>query len=250
MALGTLGAALASAAVTTGASFLGSKLFGGGSKAAPPPQVGINAGGLSGVNGTLTPTAERMRLVEGVQGAFGDQADAYGGLRRSLAPGFSDLRASRLAEVENARSAAIGNLRDNMARRRVLGSSFGADALARAEKEFGQERDRVASETLLQEIEGTARIIDMESTARRGQFQAGLDEMNLQADLAAKLSGAAATQMGAAARLETELAAKSAAGAGKFFGETFKPVGDAVGAGAAKVASWPFFSSPYFGAAA
>lgn len=236
MALGTLATALVGSAVAGGTSFGLSKLFGGGKTAAPAPvSVGINAGGLSGSNGTLSSTQDRLKLVEGVQGAFGDQADALGGLRARLAPGFSDLRASRLAEVESAGSRAIGNLRDNMARRRVLGSSFGGDALARADLEVGKERDRVAAETFLQEVEGTQRLIDMESTARRGQFQAGLDELNLQADVAAKLSGAAATQMGAASRLEAELSAKSAAGAGKFFGETFKPVSDNFGKYAAGV---------------
>lgn len=236
MALGTIAGALAGSAISAGASWLGGKLFGGDDAGkVAPVSVGINAGGLSGANGTLTPTAERMALVSGVQGAFGNQADALGGLRARLAPGMSDLRTARLAEVENARASAVGNLRDNMARRRVLGSSFGQDALARAELSFGQEKDRVAAESLMQEIEGTARMIDMEGTARRGQYQAGLDELNLQADIAAKLSGAAATQMGAANRLEAELSAKSAAGAGKFFGETFKPVGDAIGKGISKL---------------
>lgn len=233
MAIGTLLGTLGTAALSAGVSAGASRLFGGGggSTAPAPVSAGINAGGLSGANGTLTADANRTGMVRSVADQFGNQADALGGLRARLAPGFSDLRASRLAEVENARTNAIGNLRENMARRRVLGSSFGQDALTRAEVEFGQQRDKVAAESLLQEIEGTQMLINQEFEARRGQFQTGLDELNLQADIATKLAAGATAQMGANARLEAELKAKEAAGAGRFFGQTFQPVANEVGRG-------------------
>jgi len=258
MALGTLLGALATAGISAGAS----KLFGGSgdspsqslknvNTSVAPVSVGINAGGLSGKDGTLSADANRMGLVGGVQGVLGDQADALAGLRARLAPGMSDLRTSRLAEVENARQSAIGNLRENMARRRVLGSSFGQDALTRAESEFGQQKDKVAAETFLQEVEGTHQLINQEFEARRGAFQAGLDELNLQADIGSKLAAAATAQMGANARLESELRVKAAAGgaelqsreqqaAGKFFGQTFSPVANEIGKGVSNFASRGF----------
>lgn len=231
MALGTLAAAGLTALATSGASALGSKLFGSGGSKVAPVSLGINAGGLSGSGGTLAADANRTGLVQSVASQFGNQADALGGLRARLAPGMSDLRTARLAEVENARTNAIGNLRENMARRRVLGSSFGQDALTRAEAEFGQQKDRVAAESLLQEIEGTQQLINQEFEARRGQFQTGLQELNLQADIASKLAAGATAQMGANARLEAELRSKEAAGAGKFFGQTFAPVAREIGSG-------------------
>ena len=233
MALGTLAAAGLTALATSGASALGSKLFGGGSSGSKvgPVSLGINAGGLSGRDGTLSADANRTGLVQSVAGQFGNQADALGALRARLAPGMSDLRTARLAEVENARTAAIGNLRENMARRRVLGSSFGQDAVTRAEAEFGQQKGRVAAESLLQEIEGTQQLINQEFEVRRGQFQTGLNELNLQADIASKLAAGATAQMGANARMEAELRSKEAAGAGKFFGQTFSPVAREIGNG-------------------
>lgn len=229
MALGTLLGAAASGAASWG---LG-KLFGGGDEktSIAPVSAGINAGGLSGVNGTLSADANRTGLVQNVAGQFGNQADALGGLRARLTPGFSDLRTARLAEVENARTNAIGNLRENMARRRVLGSSFGQDALTRAEVEFGQQKDKVAAESLLQEIEGTQMLINQEFEARRGQYQTGLDELNLQADIATKLAASATAQMGANARLEADLKSKEKAGEGKFFGQAFGPVASELGKG-------------------
>jgi hypothetical protein len=141
-----------------------------------------------------------------------------------VAPGVSDLRASRLEEIENARLSAVGNLRDNLARRRVLGSSFGADAVTRAEAEFAKEKERVAAESFLQELELTNNLMQQEFTARRGQFQTGLDELNLEAQIATALAGKATDVLGKNAQVEAMLLAQSQAGAGKFFGQELAPL--------------------------
>lgn len=249
---------LAGPLASAGVSWLGSKLFGGGGgdmgdvtrQAAAPLQnfkpVNFSGGGLSSTfdNGSVSigSNASRRAAVRGVADTFGGQAGEIAALRPSVAPGFSDLRRSRLSEIENARTNAIGNLRENMARRRVLGSSFGQDALARAESEFGQQRDRVAAESFLQELEATNNLINQEYQARRGQFQTGLDELNLEADLASKLAATASQQLGANARMESQLTAslgaKEAEGQGKFFGQLIQPVSSAVGKGVSG-----FFSS-------
>lgn len=230
MALGTLGTALATSAITAGANYGLSKLMGGsseGSSATSFTPPGISAGGLSSSMGSkgieIKSSPYRRALVADLAGASGEQAGLLAELRGRVAPGISELRASRLSEIENARQSAIGNLRENLQRRRVLGSSFGNDAITRAESEFAGQRERVAAESFLQELEASNNLINQEFTVRRQQFQTGLDELNLQADLATKLAGAATTQMGANARLQAELDAKEAAGAGKFFGETIAP---------------------------
>lgn len=236
--LGTLAGAALGGLASGAASFGLSKLFGGGDKPQAPVQnfkpTGINAGGLtsslSGDNLTITPSAERLGLVRDLSGAYGANADELAGLRAKVTPGFSDLRASRLQEIENARQNAIGNLRENMARRRVLGSSFGNDALARAELEFGQAKEKTAAESFLQELDANNQLLQQEYTARRGQFQTGLDDLNLQADVATKLAAGATQQLGANARLEAELNAKEAAAKGKFFGDSvISPISRAVG---------------------
>jgi hypothetical protein len=239
--------AVASAATSFGLS----KLFGGDDekKQTPTQQfkpTGINAGGLSsslqGDNLTITPSAERIGLVRNLAGGFGSEADALAGLRARISPGFSDLRASRLKEIDDARTAAIGNLRENMARRRVQGSSFGQDALARAELEFGQAREKTAAESMLQELEASNQLIQQEFAARRGQFETGLADLNLQADVATKLASSATSQLGANARLETELNAKEQAAKGKFFGDSIiSPISKAVGSSVADF-KFPSFS--------
>lgn len=224
---------------TAGIQYGASKLMestskGGGSSGKSFTPTGISAGGLeSSFDGSgriqVGSNAERMGLVRGLQENFGGLSGQLGLLRQSVAPGMSDLRKSRLGEIENARTAAVGNLRENLARRRVLGSSFGQDAITRAESEFAGQRDRVAAESFLQELELTNQLVTQEYDAGRRVFQTGLDELNLQADIGLKLAGAATQQLGAMARTEAELNAKEAAGAGKFFGEIMGPVAKAGG---------------------
>lgn len=228
MALGTIAGSLAAGAASGAAGFGLSKLFGGSSKpVAPPPPTGINAGGLtssmSGGNVTVAPSAERLGLVGRIAGGFGDLASELGLLRSKVAPGISELRASRLAEIEDARNRSIGDLRENLQRRRVLGSSFGNDAISRAESEFAGHRERVAAESTLAELEATNNIINQEFNAKRMEFQTGLDELNLQANLAAGLAGKATETMSTNARFMAQLASLEAAGAGKFFGQTAQP---------------------------
>ncbi len=172
--------------------------------------VGVSAGGLTGSlkNGNIVvgSTASRQGLVRGLSETSLDQAEQLLGLRGRVAPGVSDLRTARLAEIDNARRSSISNLKDNLARRRVLGSSFGEDAMARSELEFAQERDRVQAETFMQELELTNNLINQEFDARRTAFSTRVNELNLQADLATKLSSDATQLLQTSAQFKSQLA--------------------------------------------
>lgn len=227
---------------------LASKAFGGGSKAGASlgsvRPTNINAGGLSTSLGrdnvlSVTPSAERLGLVGNISNSFKPQADFLQSLLGKVAPGFSDLRTARLQEIENARQQSIGNLRDNLSRRRVLGSSFAQDAVTRGNLEFAQEKEKAQAESLLQEIDMSNQLAQAQFEAQRGQFQTVLDELNLHADLATQLSSQATSQLGANARLKAQLDAMSAQGAGKFFGQTVQP---AVSGISDNISSW--FSQP------
>lgn len=235
---GALTSALVTSAATTGGSLLASKFFGGGKSGGSGTGgassfAGINAGGLTssfnGGNIGVSSSAGRSGLVGSISQTFPQQASEIAKLRASVAPGVSGLRSSRLAEIDNAKRAAIGNLRENLQRRRVLGSSFGNDAITRAEAEFGQQKERVAAESYLQELELTHALIGEEFNVRRGEFQTQLDELNIQADVATKLATQLTGQLGENARFKAELAAKEAQAASAFFGQTFQPVFDELG---------------------
>lgn len=245
MALGTLaGAAIGGLASGAASSLLGG-LFGSNKNPTAPLQnfqpTNINAGGLASTmkNGqlTITPSAERLGFVGNIANSFGQLGGELGALRQRVAPGISELRASRLAEIEDARNRAIGDLRENLARRRVLGSSFGQDTISRAESEFAGQRERVAAESTLAELEMTNNLINQQFNAQRSQFQTGLDELNLEASVASSLAGKATDTMAANARMLAQLNALEAQGAGKFFGQVTQPFTSAFGKAAQTGAS-------------
>ena len=253
MALGTIIGALAGGAASAAAGAGISSLFGGGdagsinapAKAKP---IDIKAGGLisktSGKKVKITSTGQRKKLVGQISSTFGSQADELGSLRELVETGFGRLTSSRLREIENARRRSIGNLRDNLARRRVLGSSFAGDALTRGELEFAQEKEKAAAESFLQELDLSVQLLNQESEANRQQFQVNLDEMNLQADLALKLATNATSALTNSAQLQTILATNQAkldasaiSGegqlAGQVLGPAIKTLSSSVGTGVA-----------------
>lgn len=206
--------------------------------------VGFTGGGLRGTFSNnqfnIRPTAARNQTIGGIQSTFNQQAEALRGQRDDVRPGFGRLTTSRLQEVENARRRSIGNLQENLARRRVLGSSFGQDALTRAELEFAQEAESAAAESFVQELELTNQLINQEFEASRGAFQTQLDQMNLEAGLAAELSKGASTIMAAltkvraeglfeSAQEEAKLIKEGQAGKGEFFGQLGSTLGGALG---------------------
>lgn len=219
-------------------SFGVSKLF---SKSQPDPAkplksfkpTNINAGGLRSSFGggtlSLTSTPERQALVGGLAQTFGQRAGEFAALRSQVEPGFGRLTTSRLREVENARSRTVGNLRQSLARRRVLGSSFGDAQIAQTEREFAEQAERVQAESFLAELELTVGLIDQQFQAAAQGIQTFLNELNLQADVATNLATQATSEAGANARALAELTAKQVSGAGQFFGQTFQPMFDSLG---------------------
>jgi hypothetical protein len=195
MALGTALAGIAGSLAAGAASTIGSRIFGktfGGSSSSAPLQTkfqapGFSGGGLtarwdpSGVN--VASSRSRADVIGKLAATFPQQAAALKDIRSQVKPGMSQLRDVRLAEVRNAQTRAIGDLRENLAARRVMGSSFATDALARAEAEFVQRRDYIAAESFMQELEMTHGLLNEEFEVSRGAFETRLTEMNIQAEL-------------------------------------------------------------------
>lgn len=102
-------------------------------------------------------------------------------LRESLTPGFGRLSEERQQAIKDARDEAVGNLRESLSRRRVLGSSFADDAVSRTELAFGREAGLAAAETFQQEalLQGNLLALDSQALGQQSQLLAldiGLNE--------------------------------------------------------------------------
>lgn len=236
-------ASAVAAAASAATSFGLNKLFGGGSsksQAAPgnakvPP---VSSGALN-IDPNRFGRGFDVSLGKDFRGSLNrfnslsrSGANQLGRLQSKVAPGFSQFREAGLNRLTSNRQRTVGDLRDDLAARRVLGSSFANDAISRAEAEFGLQEADFEARTILQEIEATANFINQRSQLL---LNAAQQEIAANADLAgiaAQLASGVQSNMTALAQTNATIAAQNAAANAQGLGAFFQPTIDAVGTGA------------------
>lgn len=217
-------------------------LFGGGSSFDYTPitssSVRTPALGISSSLGDDGSVSSRLRRLGSPEQAAFDQRfprilSDIDTLRGTIRPGFSDLREARLRQVANARSRGMGDLRENLRRRRVAGSSFANDTLTRAEAEFGQQAADQEALSFLEELNANQQLLAAEST----QLFSALERELAEAGLAANFASNAANLFSQNQMFAANLAAQEAAAEGEFFGDL---LGLAIGAGVSLATGNPF----------
>lgn len=247
MALGTIGGAIAGGIASAGASALAGRAFGGGDggDGAPAPvaapgnigsfsTAGFQAGRDASGQLVLGRRAATLRQFDRLRSLTGEQSDALTDLLGQVQPGFSRVREARLGAIENARTRAISNLQENLQRRRVLGSSFGQDALSRAEAEFGQATAEAEAASFLEELDVTNRLLEQRFQTNLQEVTTQLNQANFEANLAAQLSGAATNALTANNQINASLAqsrAQLALERSRGIGQFFEPAISAIGQG-------------------
>jgi len=178
-----------------------------------PVYPGFSSGGLSGSSagglGTVTSTAARNDVISGLSGAGESAANTFGDLYNTVKPGFNDLLNARLTQINDASRSAIGDLRTNLAARRIQGSSFGQSTIDRANMEFSRQRDQAIADNFLKSLEAQRQLTNDKFNASIQAFQPKLNELNLEAELAATLG----TQGAQAIAHAAEFNAKAQSGA-------------------------------------
>src|ERR1041385_8974546 len=189
---------------------------------APKPQLvpfvnpSFSGGDLSGTfgsggKGEVTAGSTRNDIVGGLSDAGAAAANTFGGLYNTVRPGFNDLLAARINSINDSARSAIGDLRQNLQSRRILGSSFGNDTISRANAEFSRQRDNTIADNFLKSLDAQRQLTADEYNARIKAFQPRLDELNLEAGLASDLMNRGSQQL--AANAQYNASAQSAANA-------------------------------------
>lgn len=181
----------------------------------------ISGGGINSFNrgGRLVvqPTGRRTQLTNRLSSDFNRTARSLRGLRSQVRPGFgnlsravNDVFSARKADLADSRRRVVGDVRDNLARRRLAGSSFASDAVVRAEREFERQENELASEealiqaqTFLQELDTQAELIERESEFSRGAIETLITELNLETEIALQLTGLANNGISSLASAQT-----------------------------------------------
>lgn len=245
-ALATIGSTLASTALSAGANAL---LGGGGGGSTNGAGVmdnraftaftpGLNSGAFNanafagatrGFNVSLGP--DFQNALANYTSLSNAGANQIGRLKEQVKPGFSALRDAQLAAFNNTRTRTVGDLRDQLARRRVLGSSFANDTIARAESEFAVQEADIRARTFLQELDATQQLITQETQMRLGAVEQNIAALGLEANLGAQLISGVQSNATALAQTSATLAAQNAAANAQGLGSFLQPAIDAVGSG-------------------
>lgn len=179
---------------------------------------------------TVAPTEARRTAVANIVSGFNAQADAIKGLRGQVEPGFGRLTQSikdsaqqRISELRGIGRKTVGNIRENLARRRLAGSSFQSSEVAAAEAEFAQQEDRIRAETQVAEAQSFLQEFSMNYGLVQDEFQATmsglntiLTDLNFDTAVAAQLTGLGNSLMADNIRAQAE-----ARSAGEAAGEDF-----------------------------
>lgn len=172
-----------------------------------------------GVN--ITRSALLNDTIGGLGSAFnrqfqelGGMRDEFSGLQAQLAPGFGAITQAAITNLENRRRSAIGNLRENLQRRRVLGSSFASDALGRTEAEFAQQEAEIRAQAKMKEVGATEQLmarqvdlINQQAQARSNEFNVQLQQLNLEAQIATQISTGVSAIMAQNAQAQSQIIA-------------------------------------------
>jgi len=190
--------------------------------------AGFSSPGLSGSfnrntnSFNLNRTAEGEAALSDVRGGFEGLSEEIRGLRPDVKPGFGRLTKSRIEAIRAAGSRTVGNLREELGKRRVLGSSFASREIASTEAEFGRIEEAARAESFLQEFELTRQLISDEFQSSIAGATAVLSQLNFETTLAANLSASASQQNQNISVATAEMRSAAASGffelAGTLFG--------------------------------
>lgn len=191
----------------------------------------------AGLSGTFTPRLNRkgkaikgafdfaLSRSSGLEDTLGQltdryagRADAFGNLRGRVSGAVGDVTRSRIDAIRRAGTRSVGNLREELSKRRVLGSSFAQREVGAREAEFAALESQEAAEGKLTELGLEAEFINQEfESAIQGVSQL-LQQLNFESGLAANIGTAASGQLLASTTAAAEAAAARRAGIADFVG--------------------------------
>lgn len=177
----------------------------------PTRNMDFSIGPSGGVTSTLTRTPLGQQPFTQLTGI--DQALMNEFSR--VTPGFGAITDARVKSVRDAATVARGNLRDQLARRRVLGSSFGEDAISRQEAEFAKVEAEERAKSFLEELDMRTRILDQRTKLNEQRVVSELDELGLPTSIINTLT----TAIAEANKIDKENALLALQSEGEFFGE-------------------------------
>lgn len=118
--------------------------------------------GLDQVSGRIAALNSTVGGFRSVLDDLPELREQIAALQATVRPGFSDIRKARVTAVDNARQRTLSNIRDDLGRRGLGGSSFAVGAQIRGERTFAQERAAQEAQSFLEELSANIQLIDQD----------------------------------------------------------------------------------------
>lgn len=236
MASGVAGAltkGVVSAGIGLGTSALAGRALGGDANFRPPTPLSLSAGGLSSASSggqlSIQTTPGRRNLVNNLSRVFQRQAGEFGNLRGIVRPGFGALTEARVNTLESRGARRLSNLRENLATRRISGSSFGQAQLQSEQRQLDQDIAEARARSFLEELDITTTLIDKQYSSDLAAFETLLSELNTQAQVGQALLSGTQAVLSNNASLQAQLAVQNAQGVGAFIEPYVSQISGAAG---------------------
>jgi hypothetical protein len=143
--------------------------------------------------------------VSKLNDTFQQGAAAFGALGQTVQPGFSLFRQTGLQDIENSRQQTQSNLQQNLAQRRVQGSSFANSSISNANADFAQKSADFIAQSYLQELQASMQTTQAQYDMSTKGYNAVLQQMNVNDAMAAQMSSQMAGVMASVAETQGSL---------------------------------------------
>lgn len=135
-------------------------------------------------------------------------------LRTGITPGFSDIRKARLESVRAAKEASLSNLGEQVAQRRLQGSSLETNLRLQTEKTFASEEANQMAQSYIEELQANSQLLTQEFSTVSAGIERELAELGVAAGVSTNFTQMASSGVQFAA----SLAASQAGAAGGALG--------------------------------
>jgi hypothetical protein len=152
--------------------------------------------------------------LDSLKAGVGQANDAINANLASLTPGFGAITQARVDAIHNAALKATSDLQGNLAKRRVLGSSFGQNAVAQVAQQEGVDTANAKAQSYLDELNATNNLINTRLNNINSLVTQELGQANFETTAGINLVNGTQQVFGDNAAVIGQLAAANAAGAG------------------------------------
>ncbi len=128
---------------------------------------------------TLTPQIDDLRArIRGTTTGLPALAGQAAALRGEVRPGFGRATDSRVTALRAQQRQSVGNLQEELSRRRVLGSSFASREVAALNADFAMREDQIRADAFIDELTASGELLGLEAgiTGQEAGFRLQINE--------------------------------------------------------------------------